>query len=501
MVGVVSFSYTRLNVIEGTVDNLTNNLAETWSLAQSITAKIRLVRFHAERYRRFYHQGDLDRFNDDIVDLKQGLKELVFHTDNQELLAMIQDIQVEAHQYEVQFENIAEQIMQQQMLLSTVFLKQELLIENQLSAIRINVGIVQEPDIFFSFGNARNAFQLMRLYHSKYLHEDDEKYYVMFKNNYKYASKAFLELKAALESVNDNSHIGINADKANEELKVYYATFLKIRSASIAINQLSKKLDQHEHAVTQIASEIVSQIEAEYKDQNMITHNLINRTQVEMVVAVAIAILLSLGFILVVSWKVTAPLFQKMQREAEELKTAKNNAEIALAQLAKAKQKADRLAITDTLTGLNNRLKLDAEFNNELQRAQRFGNPFSIILLDLDKFKSVNDEFGHYVGDQVLKESSGILLAHTRKTDIVGRWGGEEFLILCPETAMDGVFQLAENLRHVFEIHDFPEIGKQTCSFGVTSYREGDGIQTIMERADKALYEAKEKGRNCVEAS
>ncbi|WP_051249665.1 GGDEF domain-containing protein [Maridesulfovibrio zosterae] len=500
MVGAVSFSYTRLNIIKETVDNLTNNLAETRSLAQGVTAKIRLVRFYAERYRRFYHQEDLDHFNDEIVDLKKGLNELISQTDNRKLLSMVQGIQREVHLYDIQFENITKQIMLKQMLLSTVFLKQELLIENQLSAIRINIGIVQEPDIFFSFGNARNAFQLMRLYQSKYLHEDDEKYYVMFKNNYRYACKAFLELKAALESVTDNSHIMVNVDKANEELKAYYEIFLKIRSASIDINGLSKKLDQHEHAVTQISSEIASRIEDEYKSQNIITHDLVHRAQVEMVGVVILAISLSLGLILVIFRTVTSPLFREMRREAEELKIAKNNAETALAQLSEAKQKVDFLAITDTLTGLNNRLKLDDELNNQFQRAQRYGNSFSVILLDLDKFKSVNDIFGHYVGDQVLKESSSILLGHTRKTDIVGRWGGEEFLVVCPETDMKGAFQLAENLRHAFEDRDFTDIGKQTCSFGVASYREGDEIQTMMERADKALYQAKEKGRNCVEA-
>lgn len=631
LIGIVFFSLIRLDKIKETVNDLTNKLAVTRSFSQGITGKIRLVRFYAERYRRFHRQEDLDQFNEKIVALKKGLKELGRQVSHQGWLKMIQDIHQKTRQYETQFENITRLIMLQQSLLSTIFLKQELLIENQLSAIRINVGIVQKPDIFFSFGNARNAFQLMRLYQSKYLHEDDEKYYVMFKSNYGYASNAFSELKTALEAVPKNSRIELNAVKANAELKIYYETFLKIHSASISLKKLSKELDRHELAVTQIASAIASRIEEEYKVQNKITHTLVRRTQIEMVVAVIIAISLSLGLIFVVSQKITAPLFQTMQREAEELKIAKDKAEMAFAQLTETKQqldlsldagrlgsfswdiktdniivddrwagmlgykkedinhtfegwkqllhpdditlvleyrdrhlkgvpsdteiqfrmrsktgefiwilargkivvrgndgkpirmagthmdithiketeqrlneatkKAEILAVTDTLTGLNNRLKLDQELNKEFQRAKRYGNPFSIILLDIDKFKIVNDTFGHPVGDQTLKEVSSILLEYSRKTDIVGRWGGEEFLFICPETNLAGALHLAEILRNMIETHDFPVIGKKTSSFGVACYLDGDKIQTIMERVDKALYIAKEKGRNRVEVS
>ena len=329
LLGIVFFSLIRLDKIKETVDNLTNKLAVTRSLSQSIAGKIRLVRFYTERYQRFYRQEDLDLFHEKIVDFRKATTEIGGQVTHPEWLNMIQHIQHETGQYETQFENIARLIMFQQSLLSTIFLKQELLIENQLSAIRINVGIVQNPDIFFSFGNARNAFQLMRLYQSKYLNEGDEKYYVMFKNNYKYASQAFSDLNTALESVSRNSRIGLNAIKANKELKIYYETFLKIRTSSLTLKKLSQKLDHHELEVTQTASEIASRIEEEYKVQNKITHELVLRTQVELVVAVIIAILLSLGLIFVVSRKITAPLIREMQQEADELKIAKEKAEMA----------------------------------------------------------------------------------------------------------------------------------------------------------------------------
>ena len=132
-------------------------------------------------------------------------------------------------------------------------------------------------------------------------------------------------------------------------------------------------------------------------------------------------------------------------------------------------------------------------------RSQRFGQPFSLILLDIDYFKSVNDTFGHQAGDQVLVAVSSILSKNTRKTDIVGRWGGEEFIVICPHTDEAGVFKLADNLRQKFEAHHFPVVEHKTASFGVTTYQQGDQPGEIVRRADEALYLAKNKGRNRVE--
>lgn len=159
----------------------------------------------------------------------------------------------------------------------------------------------------------------------------------------------------------------------------------------------------------------------------------------------------------------------------------------------------ERLSVTDKLTGLFNRLKLDETLEHEIHRSLRFGQPFSIILLDVDHFKHVNDSHGHQVGDRVLIEIAGILQANTRKTDIVGRWGGEEFLVICPHTDPDGALTLAETLRLALQSHPFPAVQHQTASFGVTTYREGDLANDMVGRADAALYLAKEQGRNQVE--
>ncbi|MDM4765147.1 GGDEF domain-containing protein [Pelomonas sp. SE-A7] len=158
-----------------------------------------------------------------------------------------------------------------------------------------------------------------------------------------------------------------------------------------------------------------------------------------------------------------------------------------------------RLSSTDPLTGAFNRLKLDQVLEYELNRSQRYGSMFSLVLLDVDLFKSVNDCHGHAIGDRVLVETAGLLGAGIREVDIFGRWGGEEFLIICPDTPLEGAMALAEKLRALVAAHYFEVVGRKTCSFGVSAYRSGDNIPLILGRADGALYRSKAKGRNRVE--
>ena len=122
----------------------------------------------------------------------------------------------------------------------------------------------------------------------------------------------------------------------------------------------------------------------------------------------------------------------------------------------------------------------------------------SLTILDIDYFKRVNDSYGHHIGDSVLIEISELLKANVRESDYIGRWGGEEFLIICPETQLDGSIQFIEKLRKKIENYDFSVVGKQTASFGISIYSKEDTIESIIKRADAALYQAKETGRNKV---
>jgi len=157
------------------------------------------------------------------------------------------------------------------------------------------------------------------------------------------------------------------------------------------------------------------------------------------------------------------------------------------------------LSITDQLTQLANRMRLDQVLDTQINSALRYGNAFSVIIFDIDHFKRVNDTYGHLVGDDVLIKIAQLVSNNARDVDIVGRWGGEEFLIISPYTGIDEALILAERLRDAIENADFPTVGKKTASFGVAEFREQDDFKSLMIRVDRALYSAKNNGRNRVE--
>lgn len=158
-----------------------------------------------------------------------------------------------------------------------------------------------------------------------------------------------------------------------------------------------------------------------------------------------------------------------------------------------------QLATMDSLTGLANRHEFTRVANLEVQRSQRHGNPLSLIMYDLDHFKRINDSFGHSVGDEVLRTVSEIARQTVRDTDLVGRWGGEEFMVLLPQTPLVDAAVLAERLRQAVDDYHFPSVRHVTASFGVAGFRPEDALDRLLLRVDKALYRAKENGRNRVE--
>jgi diguanylate cyclase (GGDEF)-like protein/PAS domain S-box-containing protein len=169
------------------------------------------------------------------------------------------------------------------------------------------------------------------------------------------------------------------------------------------------------------------------------------------------------------------------------------------ARVAERTHELELAAITDQLTGLHNRRKLDEAMAQEVTRSRRYGTPLAVVLGDVDKFKAVNDAFGHQVGDQVLVAFAAILRQGVREADAVGRWGGEEFMVICPHTDMAGASALAESLRQRVAQHVFPGVGQKTCSFGVAQLTEQETALTLVARADAALYRAKHAGRDRVE--
>lgn len=159
----------------------------------------------------------------------------------------------------------------------------------------------------------------------------------------------------------------------------------------------------------------------------------------------------------------------------------------------------ERLSITDKLTNIYNRIKLDKTILEQLNLAKRYKVEFGIMIIDVDYFKKVNDTYGHQVGDTTLIEVANILKTNIRESDTVGRWGGEEFVIICPHTNLEGIKIVANIIREKIEKHQFPVVGNKTASFGITIYQDNDNLETIISRADEALYNAKNNGRNRVE--
>ncbi len=172
--------------------------------------------------------------------------------------------------------------------------------------------------------------------------------------------------------------------------------------------------------------------------------------------------------------------------------------------VTKMKEMEDQLKLlsqTDQLTQIFNRVKFHDSLAQEISRARRYQTELALIMLDIDHFKRINDNYGHDVGDDVLVGLSELVKTCIRETDIFARWGGEEFMLLLPHTPLNCAAKLGERIRAAIEKHDFPQVGTVTSSFGVTQYIESDSEETFTKRVDRALYKAKQKGRNRVIAA
>lgn len=156
------------------------------------------------------------------------------------------------------------------------------------------------------------------------------------------------------------------------------------------------------------------------------------------------------------------------------------------------------MAQTDALTQLTNRHGLNLTLETDLERAQRYQHPLSVIMMDIDHFKQINDQYGHLAGDKVLVECARLLKDNLRKSDVICRWGGEEFLVLSFETTKEQAALLAQLLLEKIRHHHFPEVGSITVSAGVAQAQATDNAETLTQRADNLLYEAKHNGRDRV---
>ena len=195
---------------------------------------------------------------------------------------------------------------------------------------------------------------------------------------------------------------------------------------------------------------------------------------------------------IVVTWN------RKVVKEKEQIKILFKDLEKLKNELEKKNYTLNKLAVTDQLTGLYNRIKLNETLNNEMKYYERYNNSFGIILMDIDHFKSINDTYGHPTGDTILVTISKLLKSNIRNTDTLGRWGGEEFMIICPGIDKGNLNKMAEKLRIAINNYKFEDVNNATASIGGTVFQNNDDLKKLMKRADEALYMAKGNGRNKV---
>lgn len=194
----------------------------------------------------------------------------------------------------------------------------------------------------------------------------------------------------------------------------------------------------------------------------------------------------------------TRSLLIKQESITKELEKHKNNLEGLVCMRT---EQLEKIAATDDLTQIANRRSLYEQANNEVERSIRYKHPLSVIMIDIDFFKKINDEYGHAIGDQVLQHFTTCISHIIRKTDIFGRTGGEEFALVLPETDIKSAKELAEKIRLSVSNEKFPVVGHITISLGVSQLLDEDKLQSLFKRTDLALYAAKNEGRNCVVSS
>lgn len=182
-------------------------------------------------------------------------------------------------------------------------------------------------------------------------------------------------------------------------------------------------------------------------------------------------------------------LEQKIYERTESLLEEKHT-------LEEDKNELTRLALTDSLTGLSNRMAMNQILHKEFSRFERHSQRFGIIMLDIDKFKDVNDNHGHIMGDEVLKKLAVIFENAIRTSDFIARWGGEEFMICCTTIEEHDLLPIAETIRQLVASTEFETVGQITASLGCAAIVKGESIGELIRRADIALYEAKNNGRN-----
>ncbi len=210
------------------------------------------------------------------------------------------------------------------------------------------------------------------------------------------------------------------------------------------------------------------------------------------------------------TWKIfhshiSFPFVMQKRGESFPLEALKHRSKILhsiskekIFEIGKLMQELEKVATTDKLTNIYNRVKFENILHYEIKRTKRYDNPLSLIMFDIDNFKKINDTLGHIVGDNILYNLATLIKTLIRESDILARWGGDEFVILSPSTDVKGAEKLGEKIRKRVSKYNFGIDRAVTISLGITQYRAGEDEVSFIKRIDKLLYMAKQNGKNTI---
>ncbi|MBC8238319.1 MAG: diguanylate cyclase [Helicobacteraceae bacterium] len=395
-----------------------------------------------------------------------------------------------------------------------------------------NYGNVQLPSFVEELSNNEKLLYLNIIGKSDYTSKEfnavyDKEHQAIYRNIYPIDFQKKLQTKldrfkeSLKDPLSDKVKVNFLIQRANDALRQYnqniklakelspqYTQILPKKSPFIDFdtNQLYLSLDTSNKNGGKVS--MIFDISEVVEMKNKIIQDLI----IESLIALVIAIVL----LNILSNQIVAPLnklSEYMSKDCQslnpnnipalnlkdEIGTLSNMFKTLIEKVQAKRIETERKAYIDGLTGVYNRNKLDEIFKDEILRSQRYNNTLSIVLIDIDNFKSFNDTFGHLIGDEILIMMAQNVKIQLRENDIFARWGGEEFVILFKETSVAEAKIVSEKLRDKIQKTKHASAGSITASFGITEYIDGDTVKSILKRCDEALYRAKVNGRNRVE--
>ncbi len=410
IIGIGILAIVQLNQISATVNNLTNNLEKERALSKDIISQILLTRFYANQYARSQSQNDLDNFNTEFSTLEGLLVLANSQITDFERVEMLYQINLVVQKYGETFDEITVLVKRQQRIYTEVVDIKAHILDSELTALRLNTIFANDPAVFLAFGNAQNAFQLMRLNTAKYLEAGDERYAVLFELNYRETQTALSNLEELLQDPLQQK----NAIDAMDAAEAYYQGFQTIRSDYDQLKTLlNTMLDVLEPKISNVSSDIATNVEREFKVQNDHSQALINQTRLVLFFTTTLAIVASLGFGIVSSQYIR----ERLQSE-EELKRYRDHLEHLV----------EERTVELTKTNSQLRQEIDERLQTELaleqakQNAEEANRAKSIFLANMshELRTPLNGILGYA---QILKRTPGLSEQQTEGLNIIEQSG------------------------------------------------------------------------------